>query len=55
MNKRLIDLIARKCREATVSIFQQLADIQKEVNKNPANIEELTDLNEYIANDLPNL
>jgi len=30
-----------------------LADIQKEINKNPGNIEELTELNEYIANDLP--
>jgi dynein heavy chain len=55
LSKRLIDLIARKARESTVSIFQQLADIQKEINKNSANIEELTELNEYIENDLPNL
>jgi len=55
LNKRLVDLIARKCKESTVSIFQQLADIEKECGKSPANIEELTELNEYIMNDLPNL
>ena len=54
LNKRLIDLIARRARESTARIFQQLNDTQKELRRNPANIEELTDLNEYIGNTLPN-
>jgi dynein heavy chain len=55
MNKRLIELMARRAREKCNQIAKQITDIQKEIRKNPNDIEELTNLKEYVTNELPNV
>lgn len=45
----LLDLMARKCLEATAVLVERYKAIERRLNKLPTTIEELTELKEYIA------
>lgn len=54
MNKRLIDLMARKARDKITAIKKNIEELKKLVRKTPENIEELTQMKQHNAEVLPN-
>ena len=54
MNKRLIELMARKARDKIAATRKQIAEIMKKVRQNPTKIEELTDFKNYCRDTLQN-
>jgi dynein heavy chain len=52
MRKNLEDLIARRARTKTYNLLSEFIDIEKRIRSLPKNIEELTELNEFL-NALP--
>ncbi|EGR27865.1 hypothetical protein IMG5_187090 [Ichthyophthirius multifiliis] len=48
LSKNLIEMIARKAKQQTQQIFNQFLMIQKKLNEVPQNVEQLTELKEYM-------
>ena len=55
MNKRLLELMARKARDKINTNRKKIQEILKRIRANPTNIEELTALNDFTKNDLPGI
>lgn len=49
MQKSLIELIAKRARTKTYNLTNEFVQIETKIRSSPKNIEELTELNEFIA------
>lgn len=53
INKKLIEMLARKLKESGSSILRSMQDIEKELYRHPEDIESLSRLKEFVEIDLP--
>lgn len=53
MQKSLKELISKRAKKNTKQILEKFQAIQNKIQKNPKDIEHLTEIKEFIQNDVP--
>ena len=55
INKKLIEMLVRRLKENSNSIQKQLNELEKDIYKEPKDIEELAETQNFVENELPNI
>ena len=50
LSKNLVDVIAKRAKDASIKLFNQIMDMKTKVMEEPQDIEKLTQLKEYMVN-----